>query len=61
MKAAIFHSIFSVKSLSFIPFRTIMKYYWHFVISHRGKQNSSVCYRTISPLGDIGKYFAIIK
>jgi hypothetical protein len=36
-------------------------YYWHFVILYRDQQNFSVCYRTISPLGNIGKYFAIIK
>jgi hypothetical protein len=31
------------------------------VISYRDKQNSSVCYCTVSPLGNISKYFAIVK
>ncbi len=55
------YDIFSVKSLSFVPFYPITKYYWHFVILYRDKWNSSVCYRTVSPLEDIGKYFAIVK
>ncbi len=57
----IFHNIFSVKSLTFVPFCSITKYYWHFMIFYCDKQNFSVCYRTILPLRDIGKYFAIIK
>jgi hypothetical protein len=61
MKATIFHCIFSVKSLTFIPFRPITKYYWHFVISYSDKQNSSFCYCTVSPLGDINKNFAIVE
>ncbi len=61
MKATIFHGIFSVKSLTFISFCPITKYYWHFMISYCDKQNSSVWYCTISPLGDISKYFAIVK
>jgi hypothetical protein len=36
-------------------------YYWHFVISYHDKQKFSVCYHTVSPLGDIGKYFTIVK
>ncbi len=61
MKPTIFHSIFSVNSLTFIPFRPITKYYWHFMISYCDEQNSSICYCTILPLGDISKYFAIVK
>ncbi len=60
-KATIFHGVFSVKSLTFVPFRPIMKYYWHFVILYHDKQNSFVCYCTVSPLGNISKYFAIVK
>jgi hypothetical protein len=33
----------------------------HFIISYHDEQNFSVCYRTVSPLGNIGKYFAIVK
>jgi len=61
MKAMIFHGIFSVKSITFVPFHSIAMYYWNFMISYRDKQNFSVCYHTILPLGDIGKYFAIVK
>ncbi len=61
MKATISNSTFSVKSLTFIPFHSIAMYNWHFVISHRDKQNFSVCYRTVLPLGNIGKYFTIVK
>jgi hypothetical protein len=57
----IFHSIFLVKSLPSVLFCSIAMYYWHFVISYRDKQNFSVCYRTISPLGNTGKYFTIVK
>jgi hypothetical protein len=57
----IFHSIFSVNSLPFVLFRSIAMYYWHFVISYRDKQNFFVCYRTISPLSNTGKYFTIVK
>jgi len=60
-KAMIFHDIFLVKSLTLVLFRSIAKYYWHFMISYHDKQNFSVCYWPISPLGDIGKYFTIIK
>ncbi len=52
---------FSVQLLTFVPFCSIVMYYWHFVILYRDEQNFSVCYRTISPLGNIGKYFAIVK
>ncbi len=34
MIAMIFYNIFSVKSLTFVPFRSIAMYYWHFVISY---------------------------
>ncbi len=61
MKAAIFHNIFSVKSLTFIPFHLIAKYFLHFVILYCDEQNFSVCYCTISPLDNIGKYFTIVK
>jgi hypothetical protein len=60
-KATICHDIFSVKSLTFVPFHSIAMYYWHFVISYRDEQNCSVCYRTVLSLGNIGKYFDIIK
>jgi hypothetical protein len=61
MKAMIFHGIFFVKSLTFILFHSIAIHYWHFVILYHDKQNFSVCYCAILPLGNIGKYFAIIK
>jgi hypothetical protein len=61
MKAKIFHDIFSVKSLTFIPFCSIAMYYWHFVILYGDEQNFSVCYCTILPLGNTGKNFAIVK
>ncbi len=61
MKATILQDIFSVKSLAFIPFRSIAMYFLHFVILYRDKQNFSVCYCTVSPLDNIGKYFAIVK
>ncbi len=32
MKATIFHDIFSVQSLTFVPFHSIVMYYWYFVI-----------------------------
>ncbi len=60
-KATIFHSIFSFKSLTFVSFSPITKYYCHFVILYHDKQNSSVYYCTVSALGNISKYFAIIK
>jgi hypothetical protein len=47
--------------LTFVPFRSIVMYYWHFVISYHDQQKFSVCYHTVSPLGDIGKYFTIVK
>ncbi len=62
MKATIiFHCIFFIKSLTFIAFHSIAMHYWHFMILYRNKQNFFVCCCTVSPLGDIGKYFAIIK
>ncbi len=61
MKATIFHSVLSVKSLTFILFHSIAMCYWHFMISYHDKWNFSVCYRTVLPLSDISKYFAIIK
>jgi hypothetical protein len=47
--------------ITFVPFHSIAMYYWHFKISYHDKQNFSVCYCTILPLGDIVKYFAIVK
>jgi hypothetical protein len=61
MIAMIFHDIFSVKSLTFILFRLIAMYFLHFIISYHDEQNFSVCYCTVLPLDNIGKYFAIIK
>jgi hypothetical protein len=61
MKAMIFHDVFLVQLLTFVPFHSIVMYFWHFVISNRDEWNFSVCYWTISPLGNIGKYFAIVK
>jgi len=61
MKAMIFHDIFLVKSRTFIPFHPIAMYYWHFIILYCDEWNFSVCYCTVLPLGNIGKYFAIIK
>jgi len=63
VKATIFNDIFSVKSLTFVLFCLIAMYYWHFVILYCDEQNFSVCYRTVlvSPLGNIGKYFTIVK
>ncbi len=60
-KATIFHDIFSVKSLAFMQFRLIAMYFLHFIILYCDKRNFSVCYCTVSPLDNIGKYFAIIK
>ncbi len=60
-KAMIFHNIFSVKSLTFVPFRSIAMYFLHFIISYHDKQNFSVCYCTVLPLDNIGKCFNIIK
>ncbi len=57
----IFHSIFFIKSLTFVPFRSIAMHYWHFMISYSDKWNFSVCCHTVSPSGDISKYFAIRK
>ncbi len=57
----IFHSIFFIKSLTFVLFRSIEMNYWHFMILYHDKWNFSVCCFTISPLGNISKYFAIIK
>ncbi len=50
MKATIFHNIFSVKSLAFVPFHSLAMYFLHFVISYRDEQNFPVCYCTVSPL-----------
>ncbi len=61
MKATIFHDIFLVKSLAFVPFHSIAMSFFHFVISYRDERNFSVCYCTVSPLDNIGKYFAIVK
>jgi hypothetical protein len=60
-KAMIFHNIFSVKSLAFVPFHSTAIYFLHFVISYCDERNFSVCYCTVSPLDNIGKYFAIVK
>jgi hypothetical protein len=60
-KATIFHDIFLVKSLAFIPFHSIAMYFLNFVISNHDEWNFSVCYCTISPQDNIGKYFAIVK
>ncbi len=38
-----------------------LSYNWHFVILYRDERNSNVCYCTISPLGNICKYFTIVK
>ncbi len=61
MKATIFRGIFFIKSLTFVPFHSIAIYFWPFLILYRDKQNFSVFYCTVSPLGDICKYFAIVK
>ncbi len=61
MKVMIFHNIFLVKSLAFVPFRLLAMYFLHFVISYNDERNFPVCYRTVSPLDNIGKYFAIVK
>ncbi len=60
-KVTIFHDIFLVKSLAFIPFRLLAMYFLHFVISYSDERNFPVCYRSVSPLDNIGKYFAIVK
>ncbi len=60
-KAMIFHDIFLVQSLTFIPFCSFAMYYWHFIISYRNEQSFSVCYLSVSPLGNTGKNFAINK
>jgi hypothetical protein len=57
----IFHNIFLVQSLAFIPFHSIEMCYWHFIILYHDEQIFFVCYRSILPLGNISKYFAIIK
>ncbi len=61
MKATIFHGIFFVKSLTFVLFHSIVMHYLYFMISYSDKRNFSVCYCTVSPLGDIGKYFTIVE
>jgi hypothetical protein len=61
MKATIFHDIFLVKSLAFIPFRSLAMYFLHCIISYREEQNFPVCFCTVLPLDNIGKYFAIVK
>ncbi len=50
-----------IQEETFVLFRSIVMYYWHFVISCWHEWNFSVCYCTILPLGNIGKYFAIVK
>jgi hypothetical protein len=60
-KATIFHGIFSVQSIAFVPFRLVTMYFLHFVILYRDEQIFSVCYCNVSPLDNIGKYFAIVK
>jgi hypothetical protein len=52
---------FLVRSLAFILFCSIAMYFLHFVISYCDEQNFSVCYCTVLPLDNIGKYFAIVK
>jgi hypothetical protein len=61
MKATIFHCIFFIKSLTFVLFCSIAIHCWHFMILYHHKQFFSVCWHTVSPLGNIGKYFAIVK
>ena len=53
--------IFSVQSLTFVPFCSIAMFYWNFIISYCVEQNLSVCYHTVLPIGNIGKDFAIVK
>ncbi len=60
-KVTIFHNIFSVKSLAFVPFCLLAMQFLHFVISYDDERNFPVCYRSVSPLDNIGKYFAIVK
>jgi len=60
MKATIFQDIFLVKLLTFVLFRSIAMYFLHFIILYRDEWNFSVCYCTILPLDNIGKYFATI-
>jgi hypothetical protein len=60
-KVTIFHDIFSVKSLPFVPFGSLAMYFLHFVILYGDKLNFPVCYHSVSPLDNISKYFAIIK
>ncbi len=52
---------FLVKSLAFVPFRSLVMYFLHFVILYGDKWNFPVCYLSVSPLDNIGKYFAIVK
>jgi hypothetical protein len=61
MKVMIFQNIFSVKSLAFVPFCLLAMNFLHFVISYGDEQNFPVCYHTVLPLDNIGKYFAIVK
>ncbi len=61
MKVMIFHNIFSVKSLAFVPFHSLAMYFLHFVISYGDERNFPVCYRTVLCLDNIGKYFGIVK
>jgi hypothetical protein len=61
MKVMIFHDIFSVKSLAFIPFRLLAMYFLHFVISYGDDRNFPVCYHSVLPLDNIGKYFTMVK
>jgi len=41
-KVTIFHDIFLVKSLAFVPFRLLAMYFLHFVISYSDEQNFPV-------------------
>jgi hypothetical protein len=61
MKATTFDSILFIKSLTFVMYHSIAMDYWHFAISYCDKQNFFVCYCTLLSLGDISKYFAIVK
>ncbi len=58
-KVTIFHDIFLVKSLAFVPFRSLAMQFLYFVILYDDERNFPVCYRSILPLDNIGKYFAI--
>ncbi len=61
MKVTIFHDIILVKSLAFVPFRSLAMYFLQFIISYGDERNFPVCYHSVLPLDNIGKYFAIVK